>query len=427
MGNDKNEGRGAPAAELRRKAEAQLQEKRSEPPRSRSAEETQRLVHELEVHQIELEMQNAELRQARDEVENTLGEYTDLYDFAPVGYVTLDRDGTIRTANLATASLLGIERASLLGRCFGLFVTVAARGVFTAFLDRVFEKKGKESCEVALLKKGTLPVFVQIEAAATVSGKECRAAIIDISVRRQLESELDILHRELASHAAELEATNIELEAFNYSVSHDLRTPLTVIVAYSEIVEQLYGNKLDEKGQSFVRQIIESAMGMNRLIDTLLNFSRVKCLELCQEQVDLSKMAEDVANGLQIVEPQRQAAFRIAPGIRANGDNALLRVVLDNLIGNAWKYSRDREETIIAFGVTEIEGKPAFFIRDNGPGFDMAYAEKLFLPFQRLPGSGFEGHGIGLATVDRIVKRHGGKVWAESKQGEGATFYFTLT
>jgi signal transduction histidine kinase len=137
-------------------------------------------------------------------------------------------------------------------------------------------------------------------------------------------------------------------------------------------------------------------------------------------------MAEDVAKGLQIVEPERRAAFRIPPGLRANGDAALLRVVLDNLLGNAWKYSREQGETIVAFGVTEVAGKPAFFIRDNGPGFDMAYAEKLFIPFQRLPGSGAAGHGIGLATVDRIVKRHGGKVWAESQPGAGATFYFTL-
>ncbi|MCM2264584.1 MAG: ATP-binding protein [Desulfuromonadales bacterium] len=425
MENDRDQDRSAEAAQLRRLAEERLRDHATElPPRTDA--ETQRLVHELEVHQIELEMQNAELRQARDEVEKTLGEYSDLYDFAPTGYMTLDRDGTIRTANLTAASLLGIERARLIGRSFGLFVAVEDRHTYTAFLDKVFANKVKESCDLALLTGVNPRVFVLIEAAAAVSGEECRVAIVDITTRRQLEKELEILHSELATRAAELEAANIELEAFNYSASHDLRGPLAVIVGYCDVVADSYGNHLDEKGRGFIRQIQEGAMSMNRLIDTLLNFSCVKRIDLCQELVDLSKMAEDVARGLQIAEPERRATFRIAAGIEANGDATLLRVVLDNLFGNAWKYSRKREETVIAFGGTEVAGKPVYFVRDNGQGFDMAHAGKLFIPFQRLPGSAFEGHGIGLATVDRIVRRHGGRVWAESNPDEGATFYFTL-
>ena len=167
---------------------------------------------------------------------------------------------------------------------------------------------------------------------------------------------------------------------------------------------------------------------MNRLIDALLNFSRLTRVEPRRETVDLSGMAQEVAAELTLTEPARRVTFRIAEGITVNGDANLLRVVLENLLGNAWKYTGMREEAVIEFGVTEIDGKPACFVRDNGPGFDMADAEKLFIPFQRLPGAEeFRGHGIGLATVERIIRRHGGRVWAEGEPGKGATFYFTFS
>lgn len=414
------------ATELRRRAELILKGPAPAENSSASNGETQRLLHELQVHQVELEMQNTELRQARDAMEIALSKYTDLYDFAPVGYVTLDRDGTIGEVNLAFARLLGIDRSLLIERRFGQFIAVDARSAFTDFLARIFANPTKDACELTLLQNKTLPVIVRIDAVATVSGQECRAAIIDISLRRQLEEKLEILNADLAARAAELEAANSELEAFNYSVSHDLRGPLTVIVGYCEVVEDLYAGKLDDKGRIFIRQIHESAMNMNRLIDLMLNFSSVTHIEMHYEKVDLSNMAEAVAMKLKKAEPERRATFRIAAGIMADGDADLLRVVLANLIGNAWKYSGTREETLIVFDVTDVDGKPAYFIRDNGQGFDMALADKLFIPFQRLPGTEVEGHGIGLATVDRIVKRHGGSVWAESNPGEGSTFFFTL-
>jgi light-regulated signal transduction histidine kinase (bacteriophytochrome) len=221
-------------------------------------------------------------------------------------------------------------------------------------------------------------------------------------------------------------AANIELEAFNYTVSHDLRKPLTVINSYCQMVQELCGNKLDEKSLGYIQEIYEGTLRMNRLIDTLLDFSSVSRVELRHERVYLSKMAEEVALGLKVSEPERRVTFRIAAGITADGDAGLLRVVLENLIGNAWKHSGTQEETVIEFGVTEVAGKPACFVRDNGPGFDMVHADKLFAPFQRLPGTEVEGHGIGLATVERIVKRHGGRVWAEGEPGMGATFYFIL-
>jgi signal transduction histidine kinase len=170
----------------------------------------------------------------------------------------------------------------------------------------------------------------------------------------------------------------------------------------------------------------EGTLRMNRLIDTLLDFSRVTRVEMHRKSVDLSAIAEDVTAELQLAAPECRVMFRIAAGIVVNGDPALLRVVLDNLIGNAWKYAGSREGAVIEFGVTEVDGKRACFVRDNGPGFDMALADKLFLPFQRLAGTDVEGHGIGLATVERVVRRHGGRIWAESKPGEGASFFFTF-
>jgi signal transduction histidine kinase len=166
---------------------------------------------------------------------------------------------------------------------------------------------------------------------------------------------------------------------------------------------------------------------MNRLIDALLDFSRLIRAELCRETVELSLLAHEVAAELRLSEPGRRVEFRIADGIMADGDAALLRAVLDNLLGNAWKYTATREEGVIEFGATIVNGRPVQFVRDNGVGFDMADAGSLFAPFHRLPGAEeCRGFGIGLATVERVIRRHGGKVWAEGVPGAGATFYFTL-
>ena len=167
---------------------------------------------------------------------------------------------------------------------------------------------------------------------------------------------------------------------------------------------------------------------MNRLIDTLLKFSSITQVELRREEVDLCKLAREVAAEFQLAEPGRRATFRIAEEMAAEGDASLLRVALENLFGNAWKYTARREEAFIEFGIAEVDGKPAYFVRDNGTGFAMAHADKLFLPFQRLPGvEEFKGYGVGLATVERIVRRHGGRVWAEGEPGRGACFWFTLS
>jgi len=238
--------------------------------------------------------------------------------------------------------------------------------------------------------------------------------------------ELEMQNAELRRSRDELEAANIELEAFNYSVSHDLRTPLTAINSYCQVIKELCGNRLDDVCHGYIREIYEGTLRLNKLIETLLDFSRMKHVEICNERVDLSALARSVAAELILAEPERTVKFQCMAGITVDGDAALLRIVLNNLMGNAWKYTADEAEPVIEFGKTELDGKPACFVRDNGPGFDMSRADRLFIPFQRLPGTSVDGNGIGLATVERIVKRHGGRVWAESEPGKGATFVFTL-
>lgn len=414
------------AVELRRRAEEFLQKRTAEPPPSPTEADSLKLLHELQVHQTELEMQNAELRQARDELETALERYTDLYDFAPVGYFTLDREGIIRDANLAGALLLGMERSRLIGRRFEFFATEESRFVLTALLKKILNTRDKEVCEVAVLKERDRPLYVQIQGTSDESGKEARLAVMDISERKRMEAKLEGLHAALTAHAAELETANIELEAFSFSVSHDLRRPLGNINGYCQVLQQFCAEKLDEQCSGYLRNIYQATLTMTGLIETLLNFSRILRTKMYYETVDLSAMAQAVAASLKAAEPDQRVTFRIAEGITVNGDAGLLEIALNNLIGNAWKYSGKRDEAIIEFGVTERDGKPAFFVRDNGCGFHMADAGHLFAPFQRLHGEEFEGHGIGLASVERIIRRHGGRVWAESEPDKGATFYFTL-
>jgi signal transduction histidine kinase len=242
--------------------------------------------------------------------------------------------------------------------------------------------------------------------------------------KRQAQEELHRYHEHLEELVKE---RTTELEAFNYTVSHDLRRPLTNINSYCQVIMELWGDKLDEQCKGYIQGANDETLQMNQLINDLLSFSRMTHRELQREAVDLSSLVHQVAMSLKMAEPDRHVTFRIAEGVHVNGDPNLLRMVLDNILSNAWKFTGKREEAVIEFGVQTIAEKPAYFVRDNGAGFDMNYAAQLFAPFQRLPGTDdYKGHGIGLATVERIIKRHGGRVWAEGEPGKGATFYFTL-
>ena len=225
----------------------------------------------------------------------------------------------------------------------------------------------------------------------------------------------------------ELEATNRELEAFSYSVSHDLRAPLRTIDGFSQILQEDYEDRLDEEGVDYLGRVRAASKHMAGLIDDLLDLSRVGRRPLSRERVDLSGLVAGVVGDLRMSDPDRRVEFVTEESVVAWADVGLLRVALENLIGNAWKFTSREPEAHIEFGVREEGGRPVYYVRDNGAGFDQAYADKLFGAFQRLHAQDeFEGTGIGLATVARIVHRHGGRVWAEGRVGEGATFYFTL-
>ena len=238
-------------------------------------------------------------------------------------------------------------------------------------------------------------------------------------------------HLELArvrrEWAIELEQANKELEAFSYSVSHDLRAPLRSIDAFSKALLDEYGEKLDERACHYLDRIRAGTQRMSALINDLLNLSRMTRTPLRKESISLTELARGVVAELHTREPSRNVAIEIADGLSARGDKRLITIALVNLLGNAWKYTAKRPETQIAFGRENKGNEAVFYVRDNGAGFDMAYAGKLFAPFQRLHlDSEFEGTGIGLATVQRIISRHGGRIWTEAAVDEGATFFFTL-
>ncbi|HET9947507.1 MAG TPA: ATP-binding protein [Longimicrobiales bacterium] len=231
----------------------------------------------------------------------------------------------------------------------------------------------------------------------------------------------------LERYAAQLETANRELDAFAYSVSHDLRAPLRSIDGFSHILLEDYAEKLDDDGRDCLTRVRAATQRMGTLIDDLLELSRITRAEMHLQEVDLSRMADEIAAELRASNPGRSAEFRIAPGLVANGDRRLLRVALANLLGNSWKYTSRRPDPVIELGTVRIDGELVFVVRDNGAGFDMKYADKLFGEFQRLHSAAeFEGTGVGLATVRRIVERHGGRIWAEGEVDQGASFYFTL-
>lgn len=355
-----------------------------------------------------------------------------LYNDTPVMLHSICRDGKLLAVSNYWLEVLGYERDEVIGRKSSEFLTEESRRYAEEVVLPDYFASGfcKDVPYQFVTKSGKIiDVLLSATAERNEAGEVVRslAVMAEVTERKRMEEKIEVLNTDLACRAAELEAANRELEAFSYTVSHDLRSPLTGIGGYCQVLLELCADRLGEQYTGYVREIHGAVQRMDQLITTLLNFSHLSRSEISRETVDLSLLAQTVAAGLKMNEPYRRVTFTIAPGLRAQGDAKLLMVVMENLVGNAWKYTGRQETARIEFGTVDVDGAPSYFVRDNGPGFAMSDADKLFTPFQRLhTAEKFAGHGIGLATVQRIIQRHGGQVWAEGEPGKGAAFFFSL-
>lgn len=422
---------------LRNQAEARLEESRDRPQLG-TVEESRRLNHELMVHKIELEIQNAELRHARDELEKTLENYTDLYDFAPVGYFTLDRLGTIRSVNLTSAGLVGIERSLLVGKRIGLFILDEDRLAFSDFLEKVFTSSVNEACEVSLLKEGNAPLCVQVEGVTVASGQECRIALIDITERKRVEEALRMKEETEKKLRQEKEAieTNAKFKnQFFINMSHELRTPMTGILGMLQLA-------LEEDQLPVLRNYLEtaqsSARALLRILNDILDMAKLEAGKLIieEEPFSLQKCIAEAGNIVASEVRRKKLDFTVSVAEDVPdtvvGDQMRLRQVLINLVGNSIKFTeRGEVELRVIAGKAISDGKRQFTfgISDTGIGIPDDKKKLLFQAFSQVDSSlsrSFGGTGLGLTISRNIVELIGGEIFFVSEEGVGSTFSFTI-
>jgi PAS domain S-box-containing protein len=369
-------------------------------------------------------MQNDELRQAQATIENSNKRFSDLYDFAPVGYFTLEPDGKIKEANLTASILLGFDRSYLIGKPFTLFIHPQDKDVFYLYLKRM-HKNLRDSCEIRLIKKNTASFYAQLIGTTLSAGqgasKEILVAVFDGNERKQWENSISELNERLL-------ISNKELEGLGHMLSHDLRAPIVTIEGFVRILLEKHAGSLDAEAKKFLQIIDENVHRMAGMIAGLLNISQIVRAEIRLEKIDISALVRSIFKEYMMTQPDREVELSIQEGLFAEADAKLIQIALVNLIGNAWKFTGKLDKAHIEFGKTETAGTEEFFLRDNGAGFDMKNAPNVFTVFRRLHAdSEFKGTGVGLATVRRIIKRHGGEIRAEAEVNKGATFYFTLS
>jgi PAS domain S-box-containing protein len=352
--------------------------------------------------------------------------------------IMMDNLGTVAVWNVAAQRIFGYDEQEALGKKLSELI-VPER--YRADFEQAFGQPGGvdrrdvtgKPMELAGLRKDGTEIVTEYSLSKLSIARTWHLIYIvrDITERRRAEDEIHWLNQSLEQRVLErtreLKRSNEELEAFSYSVAHDLRTPLRSINGFSAILAAEYAGTLDARAQNYLQRIRVAASRMGEVMDDLQALAYASRTELQRREVDLGAIASDLAANLRETAPQRQVEFLIAPGMLASADPGLMRIALDNLFGNAWKFTSKRENTIIEFGLTIADGKPAYFVRDNGIGFDQAFSGKLFGQFERLhTDKEYEGTGIGLAIVARVIRRHEGQIWAEGAVERGATFFFTL-
>jgi PAS domain S-box-containing protein len=358
-----------------------------------------------------------------------------IVEFSGDAIIGKDLHSTVTSWNNGAQKIFGYSANEMVGRSITQLIPPDRQGEEEEILERIRHGESVEHFETVRITKDGTPLNVSVtvspikDEAGTVLGAS--KIVRDVTERKQAEAkihELNVtLEQRVAERTAQLEAANKELEAFSYSVSHDLRTPLRAVDGFSQAVEEDYGPQLPEEGRRYLRTIREGAQRMGTLIDDLLAFSRLSRQPVNKQLVDTGKLVRDILEELNPRQQGRQVEIHIGNLPSCQGDAALLKQVWVNLLSNALKYTRKRESAVIEIGCVQEQGTNTYFVRDNGSGFDMKYAHKLFGVFQRLHRvEDYEGTGVGLAIVQRIIHRHGGRIWAEAALERGATFHFTL-
>lgn len=418
------------ATALRLQAEAFLQKDPLNTP-TRAAPSTidpQRLVHELQVHQVELEMQNQELRESRAAMETATARYTDFYDFSPAGFVSLARNASIVQINLAGALLLGSERMALTGKGFSQFVAAPDKAVFTALLQRVFATPIKQTCEIGLVPAqahaasmgvNEASTIVQIDAIRSADGQECRAVVVDVSARKLAEQALMDANRELAR-------SNADLEQFAYAASHDLIEPLRSVTSAVQLLQKRYEDRLDARADEFIAHAVCGCQRMLALIADLLAFSRLGARALPHASVAMDTALAAACDNLEIGIGESQAHIVHGPLPTVLAEASQMTQLFQNLIGNAIKF-RGAKSAMVQVAARKEGRDWVFSVADQGIGIALQHHERIFDLFKRLhTREEYGGTGVGLALCKKIVERHGGRIWVVSELGQGTTVFFTL-
>lgn len=382
-----------------------------------------------------LQSEDDELMRAKEDLKRACARYFELFDFAPVAYFTFCGRGTIQSLNYAAAELLHEERHSAVERPAAQFFEPDSRNAFRTHLDHVLLEPGKHATDLVLgTRQGAcrhVHVVSRLIRGETEDEPLCLSAAVDITDRKSVEEEISrlnsALEQRVAQRTRELEDSNKDLESFIYSISHDLRAPLRNMAGFASIIAEEYADQVPPEVQGFVKRILAGNEKMLHLVDDLLRFSRLGRKPLEVATTDLNELLDEALADLSSETAGRQIEWHRDRLPTADCDRGLMRQVFVNLLSNALKYTRTRRTAVIKIGCENRTGEAGIIIQDNGVGFDMRYIDKLFGVFQRLHvPSEFEGNGVGLAMVSKILHRHGGRASAEGRVSEGAAFWFTF-